>query len=114
GLLMVVAGAMLVPPAAAVGAGMVLVSGGAAYLLSRPDEDRGRAITEEFNRRRIELPSPVMPGNVTRGSLFFRVTPSPQKLVLEYEVRGHPHHISVDLAPLISLHRKHPPPASPE
>jgi len=42
-------------------------------------------VEQEFARRRLSLPLTLAPGATVRGSLFFPMTPDPQRLVL----RGH-------------------------
>ena len=65
-------------------------------------------IEEEFNRRRLMLPATIQPGQVAQGSLFFRITPGPQRLTLFFagaKPDAEPDFaISVDLTPLSDLH----------
>ena len=61
-------------------------------------------IEEEFNRRRLVLPATIQPGQIAQGSLFFRITPGPERLVLLF-TGGEPGcDVSVDLSPLSDLH----------
>lgn len=63
-----------------------------------------REVEAEFERRRIVLPATVAPGADVSGSLFFRITPGPQALVLQCRVADEPRSIVIDLAPLAALH----------
>jgi hypothetical protein len=65
-----------------------------------------RDIEVEFARRRLILPLPVAPGQTVQGSLFFRISPGPQRLVLRARTDGDPFEIAIDLAPLKGLHLK--------
>jgi hypothetical protein len=86
--------------------GGILVSGGALYLLTRPTEAGEKGIGAEFDRRRLSFPVVVRPNESGQGSLFFRITPSPQRLVLGYELDGSVRHVTIDLAALRDLHHK--------
>jgi hypothetical protein len=61
-------------------------------------------IEDEFNRRRLMLPATIPPGQVTQGSLFFRITPGPKRLTLLFSGHEADFDVSVDLAPLSNLH----------
>jgi hypothetical protein len=61
-------------------------------------------IEEEFHRRRLILPATIEPGQVTQGSLFFRITPGPQRLTLLFTGAETDFDVSVDLTPLSDLH----------
>lgn len=68
-----------------------------------------RFITEEFQKRRLPLPRTIAPGEVAQGSLFFRISPGPQSLLLRGRVGGTGEsvtEVAVDLAPLAGLHRR--------
>jgi len=65
---------------------------------------RKHKIEDEFNRRRLMLPATIPPGQVTQGSLFFRVTPGPQRLSLLFTGVDRGFDVSVDLKPLSDLH----------
>ena len=65
-------------------------------------------IEAEFNRRRLVLPATLAPGQTVQGSLFFRITPGPKRLLLHGRVRGVPCELVLDLAPLAGLHFKEP------
>ncbi len=62
------------------------------------------AIREEFNRRRIATPLVLQPGETKQGSLFFPVSPGPQRMVLRCSAEGAPQNLTLDLAPLAGLH----------
>jgi hypothetical protein len=61
-------------------------------------------IEAEFARRRLVLPAIVTPGGRGQGSLFFRIAPGPQRLVLRYRIGNEPGDLAVDLVPLAGLH----------
>jgi hypothetical protein len=90
--------------AALVAAGTVIalpVVGISSVLLN---VSRKHKIEDEFNRRRIMLPVTIPPGQVTQGSLFFRITPGPQRLSLLFTGVDRGFDVSVDLKPLSDLH----------
>jgi hypothetical protein len=62
------------------------------------------SVQQEFQRRRLQLPHSVAPGESATGSLFFPMTPGPQRLIL----RGHngelPLEVVLELGPLSGLH----------
>jgi hypothetical protein len=62
------------------------------------------AIQKEFNRRRLVLPLELQPGEMRQGSLFFPITPGPQRLELNFRSEGIAQSDSIDLAPLATLH----------
>ena len=80
---------------------------GALFLNS----NRKHHIEDEFGRRRLKLPLMLVPGQVVQGSLFFRITPGPQQLMLQCRVDNEPREVVINLAPLAGLHLKSPPPA---
>lgn len=63
-------------------------------------------VEREFQRRRLNLPHVMAPGESLAGSLFFPMTPGPQRLV----VRGHnaeqPLEVELELERLATLHIK--------
>ena len=61
-------------------------------------------IENEFAHRRLELPATVVPGGMAQGSLFFRIAPGPQRLVLSGRSGAEPVEIAIGLAPLMGLH----------
>ncbi len=62
------------------------------------------AIQKEFNRRRLPLPLELQPGETRQGSLFFPITPGPQRLELDFRSEGSAQSVSIALAPLATLH----------
>lgn len=78
----------------------------AAAVLYGVNERGENRITEEFARRRLKLPLDFEPKQTRHGSLFFRLTPSPQKLKLTFRVAGQLRDVVVDLGVLADLHRK--------
>lgn len=79
--------------------------GGAIYR----NVSRRHEIEAEFARRRLLLPATLAPGQTVSGSLFFRISPGPQRLVLRGRSGAEPVEVTVDLAPLKGLHLKEPP-----
>ena len=69
------------------------------------------AIEREFARRRLVLPAALLPGQLVQGSLFFRISPGPQRLTLKCRIDDEPHDVVIDLAPIAGLHLKSPPAA---
>jgi hypothetical protein len=63
-----------------------------------------KQIEAEFQCRRLVLPAPVQPGQTVQGSLFFRITPGPQRLMLQFTGVDPELDVSVELAPLADLH----------
>lgn len=63
-------------------------------------------IEAEFNRRRLVLPAQIPPGQIVQGSLFFRITPGPKRLLLHGRAHDVPCDVVLDLAPLAGLHFK--------
>ena len=63
-------------------------------------------IEAEFNRRRLVLPVVIAPGRIVQGSLFFRITPGPKRLLLHCRAGDEPRELAFDLAPLAGLHFK--------
>lgn len=93
-------------PLLGIAAGGILISVGALHLLTRPTENSEKKITAEFDRRRLSFPVVVRPNETGSGSVFFRLTPSPQRLILGYEIDGSVTQVTIDLAALQNLHRK--------
>ena len=62
------------------------------------------SITDEFNRRRIAMPLALKPGETKQGSLFFPISPGPQRLVLHCRTNGVMQSVILDLTPLAGLH----------
>ena len=101
--------------------GVALTPVGAAFIavplaagwLSDTNGKHEKNIAAEFNLRRLELPAELRPGQTAHGSLFFRLTPSPQKLVLTFRAAGELREVTVDLAILADLHRRSTQPTDP-
>lgn len=74
-------------------------------------------ITEEFQRRRVNLPVTIEPRTTRQGSLFFPITPGPARLTLHGRIAGQLRDITIALQPLSGLHMKFAagksPPVSP-
>lgn len=68
-------------------------------------------VEAEFTRRRLALPLTLAPGQTAHGSLFFRITPGPQRLVLRGRAADQPCDATISLALLAGLHLA--PPATP-
>lgn len=101
-------------PVLGIAAGAALVSLGAAHLLTSQIDDAEKFIASEFDRRRIPFQHPVAAKSATSGSFFFRITPSPQRLIVHLDVAGRKQIAIVDLPALNGLHRKRAAaPASP-
>lgn len=66
-----------------------------------------RDVESEFRHRRLMLPAMLVPGLAVQGSLFFRISPGPQRLALRCRVAdGETKDVVIDLAPLAGLHLK--------
>jgi hypothetical protein len=76
------------------------------------DEDRKDQIEAEFARRRLVLPARIPTGQNANGSLFFRIVPGPRQLVFRCGTAGQLQVITLDLAPIASLHLKRSAPNS--
>ncbi len=63
-------------------------------------------VQQEFDRRRLTLPRALAPGETVHGSLFFPMTPGPQRLVLRGKAGDAPFELTLDLQPLAGLHLK--------
>lgn len=71
----------------------------------RNHENR-RAVEKEFQRRRLVLPHELAPGQSAAGSLFFPMTPGPQRLLVRGRVGGEPVVATLELPALAGLHLK--------
>lgn len=72
--------------------------------------DNRKAIEREFAQRRLTLPVVMGPGQLVQGSLFFPISPGPQKLTLHCHVDDAPHDVVMDLFPISHFHLKVQPP----
>ena len=70
-------------------------------------------VEAEFTRRRLVLPLTLAPSQTVQGSLFFRITPGPQRLALHGRAADQPCDLTVSLAPLAGLHLAPPPVTAP-
>lgn len=61
-------------------------------------------IEREFNRRRLQFPIALAPGQQRRGSLFFVITPGPRELRIGYALSGTSRNVLIDLTPAGPLH----------
>ncbi len=79
------------------------LAGGTLYM----NIHRKHQVEAEFNRRRLLLPLSIAPGRTAHGSLFFRITPSPQRLAFNFQAdAGAPSDTAIELTPLAGLHLK--------
>jgi hypothetical protein len=69
-------------------------------------------VEAEFTRRRLALPLTLAPGQTVQGSLFFRITPGPQRLALHGRA-DQPCTVTISLTPLAGLHLAPPPASTP-
>ena len=65
-----------------------------------------KKVVAEFNRRRLPLPLKLAPGETAAGSVFFPMTPGPQKLYLRGRRGEEPVELALELKPLAGLHLK--------
>jgi hypothetical protein len=65
-------------------------------------------VEAEFKRRRLALPAFLVPGQIVQGSVFFRISPGPQRLTLQCREGAEVREVTVDLKPLADLHLKTP------
>jgi hypothetical protein len=74
-------------------------------------QNKGK-VQAEFDRRRLVLPLTVAPGSTVSGSLFFPMTPGPQRLVVKGQAGDAPVELGLELKQLAGLHLKpvKPPP----
>jgi hypothetical protein len=61
-------------------------------------------VQAEFQRRRLNLPLPLAPGESKSGSFFFPMTPGPQRLVVHGHDGEQPLNVVLELKPLAALH----------
>ncbi|MDB6168449.1 MAG: hypothetical protein JWM88_1313 [Verrucomicrobia bacterium] len=63
-----------------------------------------RDIQAEFERRRLPLPLALPPQGIMTGSVFFPISPGPQRLQIAAHRDSEPFTLVVDLLPLAGLH----------
>jgi hypothetical protein len=68
------------------------------------------SIKREFHRRRVKLPLALADGHEASASLFFPVTPGPQRLVFAFRRNGELHREEIALPALAGLHLPTPAP----
>lgn len=95
----------ITPPGLGLAAATALVSGGTFHLFEKAEKDAASYINNEFDNRRLNLSTELAPGEELRGSLFFRITPSPQALMLAYREDGVAKKATIPLPILADLHR---------
>jgi hypothetical protein len=107
--------------APATAAGNLLAGAAAATLAAAPiyavtvvviNSKNKHQVAAEFDHRRMKLPRTIAPGEIAQGSLFFRVSPAPKRLILKGHGADEPRELAIDLAPLAGLHLK-PKPVPP-
>jgi hypothetical protein len=65
-----------------------------------------KKVVAEFDRRRLHLPLTLAPGATVSGSLFFPMTPGPQRLALQGKSGDAPLELVLELKELAGLHLK--------
>ncbi len=63
-------------------------------------------VQQEFTRRRVALPQTLQPGKSVAGSLFFPMTPGPQRLRVKGRSGATPFELVLELKLLAGLHLK--------
>jgi hypothetical protein len=99
--------AILAGAAAPAAAGAVVVAAYAAPVIIGTiivNANRKHKIEDEFSRRRLVLPATIQPGQMIQGSLFFRISPGPQRLMLLFTGVDREFDTTIALAPLSDLH----------
>lgn len=86
-------------------AGGVYVIGGAV----RESKDK-KLIDAELASRGVMLPLDLAPGESRRVSVFFPVSPAPQRLIAQVGAPGTEREVEIDLSPLSGLHIAAPEP----
>ena len=61
-------------------------------------------VQTEFDRRRLQLPLTIAPGQSVAGSFFFPMTPGPQRLIVKGRSGEAPVELVLELKPLAGLH----------
>ena len=68
---------------------------------------RKHQVEAEFDRRRLALPLSLVSGQTAQGSLFFRITPGPRRLIFTCVAgTAAPRDVTIDLTRLAGLHLK--------
>ena len=82
---------------------MAVVDITAVAVMNHSNKDK---VQKEFTRRRLVLPRTLGPDEAVAGSLFFPMTPGPQRLILQGRSAGAPFELTLELKPLAGLHLK--------
>ena len=82
---------------------VALVDITAVAIMNHHNKDK---VQQEFARRRLVLPRTLGPGETVSGSLFFPMTPGPQRLILKAQSGEGPRELTLGLKPLADLHLK--------
>ena len=95
----------------------MLVVGGVALAAYAPvgltshflvDPKHRNLVEQEFKRRCLVLPVSIGPGQGVTGSLFFALTPGPQRMIVRGQIGENPLEFTLDLQPFAGLHLKPP------
>jgi hypothetical protein len=65
---------------------------------------RKHDVEAEFKKRNLHLPASLAANTTAQGSLFFRISPGPQRLTLRYRIGNETREDVVDLTALSGLH----------
>lgn len=82
----------------------LIVGGISAYRSQSQANAEAQVIAYEIQRRGLQLPARLAPGEALQRSAFFPVTPAPQRLVLRYAVGAEPRELALALPALAGLH----------
>jgi hypothetical protein len=101
-----VAGGAAVAMGATVSTGGLVLLAWPAYALGSVAVNRSNQgkVAAEFSRRRLALPVNLPTESVAQGSLFFRLAPGPQRLVLRITRAERVEEVGLELTPLATLH----------
>ncbi len=80
---------------------LLLTNVTAVAVMNYQNKDR---VQIEFERRRLKLPIQLAPNAALRGSLFFPMVPTPQRLILRGMASDGPFELAMDLQRLAGLH----------
>ncbi len=88
---------------------VAIVAGGVVYMHNRGQRKQDRLTMQETIRQRsMVFPRELLPNEEITGSLFFGVTPSPDRLFLHYTANGIDGELDLHLQGLKDLHLKEP------
>jgi hypothetical protein len=92
---------------AAAGLSVIPVLGAVDIAVVAVMNHRNKAkVQQEFQRRRINMPRSIEPGEVLAGSLYFPMTPGPQRMLVRGSDGRRAFEVVLDLQPLAGLHLK--------